>query len=160
MRMSMSGWRAGRPPARGISHIEAKLAQVVMATLLRPALWRIWRTVRPAAPAPAAGAQQLGAGAGQFHRARVAQEQRHADLVFQRLDLAADGRLGQRQLVGRGAEVQVPGHGLEGAQADGDRAAAQVGDGGAGFAHGCAASRFMRGANQSASWISLDPLVF
>jgi hypothetical protein len=46
-----------------------KAAQVVMATLLRPALWRIWRTVLSSRSSTAQqGAQQLRAGAGQFHR--------------------------------------------------------------------------------------------
>jgi hypothetical protein len=61
-------------------------------------------------------------------RARVAQEQAHAHLFFQRLDLPADGRLGERHLLGRGAEIQVARHRLEGAQvAGGDRPGAQVG---------------------------------
>lgn len=44
MRMSMSGLSRWNSSMRGISHMEAKLAQVVMATLLRPAVWRTSRT--------------------------------------------------------------------------------------------------------------------
>jgi hypothetical protein len=74
------------------------------------------------------GGEQLRAGLGQLDGARVAQEQRHADVVLQRLDLAADGRLGERHLLGRQAEVEVARHRLEGAQVAGlDGARAQVG---------------------------------
>jgi len=56
----------------------------------------------------------------------VAQEKGHAHFFFQRLDLAAHGRLGERQLVGRSAEVQVPRHGQKGAPvAHGHRTGAQ-----------------------------------
>ena len=44
MRMSMSGWSRWNCSSRGISHIEANDANVVNATVRRPALWRIWRT--------------------------------------------------------------------------------------------------------------------
>ena len=72
--------------------------------------------------------QQLRAGAGQLDRARVAQEQADADLFLERLDLPADRRLGQRHFLGRGAEVEVPRHRLEGPQvAGGNRPGAQVG---------------------------------
>ncbi len=49
-------------------------------------------------------AQQLHAGAGELDLARAAHEQRRAEFVFERLDLAADGRLRQVQLLGRGAK--------------------------------------------------------
>jgi hypothetical protein len=66
--------------------------------------------------------------AGQLDLARAAQEQHAADLLLQRLDLAADGRLREAQLVGRGAEREQPRNGLEGAQrADGQRALAEQG---------------------------------
>jgi len=61
-------------------------------------------------------AQQQLAVLRQLHMARAAHEQRRAQLVFQALDLAADGRLGDEQLLRRIAEVQPPGDGLEGAQ--------------------------------------------
>src|SRR5574337_1158676 len=44
MRMSMSGYSPWNASSRGISHIDANEAQVVIATLRRPALRRIWRT--------------------------------------------------------------------------------------------------------------------
>ena len=44
MRMSMSGCWLWKASSRGISHMDAKEAQVLMATLLRPALRRTWRT--------------------------------------------------------------------------------------------------------------------
>ncbi len=40
----MSGLSRWNCSSRGISHIEANEAKVVMVTLLRPALWRICRT--------------------------------------------------------------------------------------------------------------------
>ena len=128
MRMSMSGLSRWNCSSRGISHIEAKEAKVVSATDRRPAVWRIWRTALSMRGSGLRhGRQQLRAGAGQLHRARVAQEQAHAHFFFQRLDLAAHGRLGERHLFRGGAEVQVPRHGFEGAQVAGrDRAGAQV----------------------------------
>ena len=45
MRMSISGLFFWKASSRGISHIEANDAKVVTETLLRPALWRICRTV-------------------------------------------------------------------------------------------------------------------
>eukprot|EP01031_Cornospumella_fuschlensis_P008716 gene8716-10736_t len=71
--------------------------------------------------------QALGAGAGQLHGACVAQEQRYAHFFFQRLDLAADGGLGQGQFFGGSAKVQVPGDGFKCAQLAGSyRAGAQA----------------------------------
>ena len=84
------------------------------------------------------GAQQLGAGSAHFHRPRMAQKQGHAHLVFQRLDLAAHRGLGQGQLFGGSAKVQVPGHGHKGAQVPG-------GDGpGAQRGVGCLHAAFIR----------------
>ena len=58
---------------------------------------------------------------------RAAAEQGRADLVFERLDLPADRRLGQEQLLRRGAEAEPAGDRLEGAQrADGERAVAEL----------------------------------
>ena len=48
--------------------------------------------------------------------ARAAQEERRAELVLEALDLAADRRLRDVQLVGRGVEAEQPRHRLEGAQ--------------------------------------------
>ncbi|MCY1555352.1 hypothetical protein D9M68_920080 [compost metagenome] len=60
----------------------------------------------------------------------MAQEERGADLVFERLDLPADGTLCEGQLLGGGAEVQVPRHGVKGAQVAGrDRAGAGMAGG-------------------------------
>jgi hypothetical protein len=57
----------------------------------------------------------------------VAQKERSADLALQRLDLAADGGLGQCQFVGGGAKVQMLGNGQKGAQrANRNGAGAQV----------------------------------
>ena len=83
------------------------------------------------------GAVQLCACAGQLHRTRVAQEQRHAHLVFQRLDLPADRRLGERQFIRRRAEVEVLGHGQKGAPvAGGNSPGADDGGGVFGRSHG------------------------
>jgi hypothetical protein len=129
MRMSMSGLSRWKASSRGISHMDANEAKVVSDTLLRPALWRICAPRRRCAAATAFTAiSSCAPGAGQLHRPGVAQKQGHAHLFFQRLDLPADGGLGQRHFFGRRAEVQVPRHGLEGAQVAGrDGPGAQVG---------------------------------
>ena len=63
------------------------------------------------------------AGAAQLDPAGGAVEQHRAQVVLQSLDLAADGGLGQVQFFGGGAEAEVPGDGLEAAQAvQGERA--------------------------------------
>ena len=49
--------------------------------------------------------------------ARAAREERRAELVLQALDLPADGRLREVQLVGGAAEAQAPRDRLEGPQA-------------------------------------------
>ena len=83
------------------------------------------------------GPLQLRTGAGQLHGPRMAQEQCHTHFFFQRLDLAAHGRLRERQLIGCGAEVQVPCHGQKGAPvAGGHGAGAQHGGGVFGSGHG------------------------
>jgi hypothetical protein len=53
------------------------------------------------------GAVKLFAGAGQLQRAVNAVEERLPDLLFQRLDLAADRRLGDKQFLRRAGEAQV-----------------------------------------------------
>ncbi|EWS52453.1 hypothetical protein X551_04762 [Methylibium sp. T29] len=69
--------------------------------------------------------EQRDTVAGEGDAAGAAGEQRAADLVLQRLDLAADGRLREVQLLGRGTEAEVARDGLEGAdRADGERALA------------------------------------
>src|SRR3989344_4414889 len=135
MRMSMPGLSRWNSSMRGISHIDAKLAQVVMATLRRPAVWRTSRT-----------AASMRSSAGQLHRAGVAQKQGHAHFFLQRLDLAAYGRLSERQFVGGGAEVQVFGHSEKGAPVPGGHGAgAKDGGGIFGRGHGrCPGGRFMR----------------
>ncbi len=59
--------------------------------------------------------QQLPVG-GELDPARAAREERRAELVLEALDLAADRRLGDVQLVGGGAEAERPGDRLEGSQ--------------------------------------------
>jgi hypothetical protein len=56
-------------------------------------------------------------------RARVAQKEGGADLVFERLDLPADRALRERKFFGGRAEVEVAGHGFEGAQMPGGNGA-------------------------------------
>jgi hypothetical protein len=57
--------------------------------------------------------QQGLAGRGQPDPAPVAQEQALAELGFQAADLLADGRLGDRDAVGRAGEVALLGDGHE-----------------------------------------------
>jgi hypothetical protein len=61
--------------------------------------------------------QQRAAVAGELDVAGAAGEQRCPEFLFQALDLPADRRLGQVQLVGRVAEAEPARHGLEGPQA-------------------------------------------
>ena len=56
------------------------------------------------------------AGLGQPERAGQAPEQRDAHLFLKRLDLVADRRRGDMQLLGGLGEAQMPRRGLEGAQ--------------------------------------------
>ncbi|MNQ81647.1 hypothetical protein D3C85_966780 [compost metagenome] len=60
--------------------------------------------------------EEQAAGFGQLHPPVGAFQQARADFLFQRLDLLAQGRLGNTQLFGRPAEVQLLGHGNEIAQ--------------------------------------------
>jgi hypothetical protein len=100
---------------RGISHIDAKLDQVVIATLLRPAVWRTWRTAASMRSTAGPTVRSNCAPALVSSTARVAQEEGDAHLVLQRLDLAAHRRLGECQFLGRSPKVQVPRHAEEGA---------------------------------------------
>ena len=74
------------------------------------------RLQRRAADAPQRTAQ-LGEVAapdfGQLDRAALAPEQRHAELILERLDLPADRALAQRQLLGRARVAFMPRGGLE-----------------------------------------------
>jgi hypothetical protein len=94
MRMSMSGCACWKASMRGISHIDAKLDQVVIATLLRPAVWRTWRTAASMRSTAGPTVRSNCAPALVSSTARVAQEEGDAHLVLQRLDLAAHRRLG------------------------------------------------------------------
>ncbi|MOA30617.1 hypothetical protein D3C78_1517200 [compost metagenome] len=64
----------------------------------------------------AAGGKQPGAGGTEKDRAVAALEQRHAQLLFQQADLAADRAVRHAQLVSRAHEAAVAGSGLEHAQ--------------------------------------------
>ena len=59
-------------------------------------------------------AQQLFALLGEFQGPMQPLEKRDPEPVFERLDLAADRRLGQRQLVGGACEAQMTSRRLEG----------------------------------------------
>ena len=50
--------------------------------------------------------------------ASTAIEERHAELVFQRLDLVGDGRLRHQEFFSGPAEIEVPGDGTEDAEAE------------------------------------------
>ena len=56
------------------------------------------------------------AGIGELHPPADAMEQLHAEAPLELGHLVADGRLGHRQLLGRGAEAQSAGGRLEGTQ--------------------------------------------
>ncbi|MNR49252.1 hypothetical protein D3C85_1686030 [compost metagenome] len=64
----------------------------------------------------AAGGKQPGASGAEEHRAVAALEQRHAELLFQQANLAADRAVRHAQLVGRAHEAAVAGSGLKHAQ--------------------------------------------
>ena len=55
-------------------------------------------------------------GLGQLHAPPGTPKERHAQVLLQRVDLPADGALGQRQFLGRPREALVAGRGLEGKQ--------------------------------------------
>ena len=139
MRMSMSGLSRWNCSSRGISHIEANEAKVVSATLGGRRSGGSGAPRRRCAAATADTASSNCAPALVSSTARVWRRNRLTpDFFFQRLDLAAHGRLGERHFLGRGAEVQVPGDRFEGAQMAGrDRPGAQVG---LGMLHGAGAS--------------------
>jgi len=126
--MSTSGRSRWYASSRGISHIEVNEAKVGHAHHPPPAR---------AADLAHAGvqplecrqqrAQQQGAVGRQLDMAGAAKEQGRADFLFERLDLAADGRLGEEQLLGRFTKAQPPRDRLEGTQvADGERALAGI----------------------------------
>lgn len=60
--------------------------------------------------------QQPFARLRQRHLPRAAEEQRLADILLQKLDLVADGRLRHAELLAGAGEAQVPRHRLEDAQ--------------------------------------------
>ncbi len=60
--------------------------------------------------------QQLP-GLGEHQRALEPAEEARADVVLEPLDLVADGRGGDAELLGGPGEAQMPGGGLEGPQA-------------------------------------------
>ena len=114
MRTSTDGCRVVNPRRRGISHSEAKPLVVVTVSCGARALRleAVGDLLQPL--------EQLGGGPlqrapmlGQHQRARAALEQRHAQMLLQRPDLPAHGRLRDQQLVGGLREGQVAGGRLE-----------------------------------------------
>jgi hypothetical protein len=55
-------------------------------------------------------------GARQGELARLALEQLQAQFAFEAADMLRDGALGDAELIGRGAEIEMPCGRLEGAQ--------------------------------------------
>ena len=115
MRTSTSGCSVVKPRRRGISHSEAKPLVVVTVRCGRRRSALRSRSVDLLQPL-----QQLGGGAlqhaallGQHQRAVPALEQRDAQVLLQRPDLPADGRLRDEQLLGRLGEGEVAGRRLE-----------------------------------------------
>ena len=121
MRMSMSGCSLWNASSRGISHIEANEAQVVMATRLRPGV-----CAGSGAPLLSMRSSEgrtrrssCAPGAGELHRAGVAQEQGVTPPRLRAPGSAGSPRSASAPFFGGGAEVQVPRHRLEGAQVAG-----------------------------------------
>jgi hypothetical protein len=120
-----------RGPGRAETHLDLRVAAREFAEpRQQPALQELARhaQVEHAAHALAADAvdgppqlvestphprQQLGAFLGEGHGARVAPEQRDADVGFERFDLRADGRGRDAEFLGSGRETEVSRDGLE-----------------------------------------------
>ena len=92
-----------KPARRGISHSEAKELVVVTDERPPPAGLRAQPLGGRAHGGEhlRGGGVELLAGLGQRERAVAALEQRHAELVLELLDLAADRRLREVQLLAR-----------------------------------------------------------
>ena len=113
----MSGCSRWKASIRGSSQSEPNEAKVATLTRRRLRERRICWTLESSLVEPGLdGAQQRLAVGRDLHRAGAAHEQRRAELVFEALDLPADRRLGEVQLVGGGAEAEQPGDRLEGPQ--------------------------------------------
>ena len=120
-RSSMSGRSLRNRSIRGISHLEANVASAVTFSCGRPrAIFRARDTARPSVVERLdRSLMDDGSRLGQPHRAAGADEQRHAELIFDLLDLMADRRRRQPKLVGRAGEIQVPGRCFERPQGTG-----------------------------------------
>ena len=126
-RMSMSGCSRWNASIRGSSQSEPNEAKVVTLTRRRLRERRICCTLAVELGEPGLDrAQQRLAVGRDLHRARAADEQGGAELVFEALDLPADRRLREVQLVGGGAEAEQPGDRLEGPQVGQGEGAAGV----------------------------------
>jgi hypothetical protein len=116
-RMSMSGCSRWNASIRGSSQSEPNEAKV--ATLTRRPAARaadlLDAAVELGEPGLDRAQQRLPVGRD-LHRARCRGRTGRAELVLEALDLPADRRLGEVQLVGGGAEAEQPGDRLEGPQ--------------------------------------------
>ena len=115
----MSGRSLRNKSILGTSHFEANVASAVTLSSVVPRFsLRARVTARPSVLERLDGSfMDDGSRFGELHRAAGADEQRHAQLIFDLLDLMADRGRRQPQLVGRPREVEMAGGGIERPQA-------------------------------------------
>ena len=113
----MSGWLRWNASIRGSSQSEPNEAKVVTLTRWRLRERRMCWTLASSLASSGSTARSSVCPSGVIWTWRVPRdEQLRAELVLEALDLAADRRLGDVQLVGGGAEAERPRDRLEGAQ--------------------------------------------
>ena len=104
--------QARQQPAGGEGRHDSQVQRAAGAVLRHHGQGVLLQGVQPGADLPAV----VLSGLGQLYTPPGAPKERHAQVVLQRVDLSADGALGQRQFLGRPREAFVAGRGLEGKQ--------------------------------------------
>ena len=104
--------QARQQPAGGEGGHDSQIQRAAGAVLRHHGQGVLFQGVQPGADLPAV----VLPGLGQLHAPPGTPKERHAQVVFQRIDLSADGALGQRQFFGSPREAFVAGRGLEGKQ--------------------------------------------
>jgi len=104
--------QARQQPAGGEGGHDSQVQRAAGAVLRHHGQGVLFQGVQPGADLPAV----VLPGLGQLHAPPGAPKERHAQVVLQRIDLSADGALGQRQFLGRPREALVAGRRLEGKQ--------------------------------------------
>ena len=113
----MSGCSRWKASIRGSSQSEPNEAKVVTLTRRRLRERRICWTLASSLASQGSTARSSVWPSGEICTWRVPRTNRvRAELLLEALDLPADRRLGDVQLVGGGAEAEQPGDRLEGAQ--------------------------------------------